>query len=174
MSQSDRPNFQPQKKWVLPRAVVEDIVDTLYGFLTNSLRSSDRYKDITKLTKLEREGMSRLGILMSKYEVVSKNMDDWLKDGIKLVLEEEREERISAFKTFSTRCPYCGQEGSIVVIKVTLTLTGTILRPKVPLRSDGFNIHYHGAFNEKDLSTENEQVRCNNCGTEYNLSELVF
>lgn len=174
MTQDNKPKFQPQQKLVIPRAIVEDVAYILCHLLTNSLQSSDRYNDIATLTESERAGISHLGTLMSKYEIVPKNMVDWLKDIIKLVLEEEHKQNLSAFRTFSTRCPYCGQERCIMIIRATLTHTGKVLRPKVALQSDGFNISSYHKLQEKDMSTENEQVRCDNCKTKFDLSALIL
>lgn len=173
MPQDNISRSQNQRQLVIPGAIVEDTATALCPILNDSLQRSGQYKDITALTELEREGLVSLGTLMSKYAVVPRNMDDRLKDIIKLVIEEERRKQLDAFKTFSTVCPYCGTDGSVTIVEVTLVCTGAVLHPNIPLRSDGFDISYPDDPSEGNLSTENERVLCNNCGTEFNLSDLV-
>jgi len=91
------------------------------------------------------------------------------------VLQEalESQERGKKFDPFSTRCPYCGQENSITVTSVTLTQTFQVVQVGVPLQADGFDISDFCNPLLKDLSTQDERVRCDTCGTEFALSELL-
>ena len=164
---------QNQRTLVIPGAIVGDTAATLCHILNDSLQRSGQYKDIAALTELEQEGLVSLGTLMSKYDIIPRNMDNRLKDIIKLIIEEYRERQLDAFKTFSTRCPYCGIDGNITIVEATLVCTGVVLHPNIPLRSDGFDVSYQDDPSEENLSTENERVLCNNCGTEFNLSDLV-
>jgi len=173
MPQDNISKSQNQRTLVIPGAIVEDTATALCHILNNSLQRSGQYKDIAALTELEQEGLVSLGKLMIKYEIIPKNMDERLKDIIKLITEEYRKRQLDAFKTFSTRCPYCGIDGSITIVEVALVCTGAVLHPNIPLRSDGFDVSYQDDPSEGNLSTENERVHCNNCGTEFNLSDLV-
>ena len=71
---------------------------------------------------------------------------------------------------FSTICPYCKQDG-VTVIEVTLVSDGLVLNPMVPLERDGFA--FDTPDDRKDASTQDEVVRCNNCGCEFGLDELM-
>jgi hypothetical protein len=71
---------------------------------------------------------------------------------------------------FSTICPYCNYDG-ITVIEVTIVSDGLVLNPMVPLERDGFA--FETTDDRKDTSTQDEVVRCNNCGCEFGLDELM-
>jgi hypothetical protein len=165
---------QPKPVLVIPNAIVADVADVLCRFLVDSLFPHARYRDVTNLTELERQGLSRLGTLMRKHGLFPADTNDWLEELIRLIEEEEGRARARRFETFSTRCPYCGQESCITVIEVTLTQTSQVLQPGVPLQTDGFGIYDFCNPDLKDLSTEDERVRCDECGSEFDLGDLLF
>ncbi len=172
--QEDTPMSRSKPVLVTPNAIVQDVADTLCRLLLDSLLPHARYRDTANLTALEREGLLRLGTLMRKHGMFPADTNDWLEELIRRLEEQESRERVRRFESFSTRCPYCGQENCITVIEVTLVQTGQTLQPDVPLQADGFDIYGFCDPDLKDSSTEDERVHCDECGAEFDLGDLLF
>lgn len=71
---------------------------------------------------------------------------------------------------WKTTCPGCN--GGLVVTELTLTATGEKLSPNTELQSDGFE--FDPDQNLRNLSTENEVVKCIKCGRSYDLADLAL
>ena len=168
-------NWQETGDLIVPRAIVEDVAASLCHSLVFSLPSQKREDEVARLLDWERQAISTLGALGRRYELrLPKELPDWLKVLIRQVEEQESREHSNRFETFSTRCPYCGQQNCLLVIEATLVQTNQGIQPHVPLFADRFDIYPLCDRDLKDLSTENEGVRCTLCGTEFDLSELIL
>lgn len=67
---------------------------------------------------------------------------------------------------YRTTCPTCGGSGSLYVVEAN----GKEMRSQ--LFGDGFEVPAHVASG-KDYSTEDEKVRCEECGATFDLSDLM-
>jgi NTP pyrophosphatase (non-canonical NTP hydrolase) len=78
-------------------------------------------------------------------------------------------DRRDKWAQWKTQCPDCGHS-DLMVIEATLVATGQRLRMHTSLCSDGFEVPTH----EKDASTTDELVSCDNCGGTFELSQLAI
>jgi hypothetical protein len=127
--------------------------------------------DVGELTASQRKVLLRLGALMD-YGIVPNGVTDQMRVLVKQIQEQECQKR--EYDTFSTRCPYCGHDGVISVIEVTLPSIGKTLDVNVPLQAHGFDVYAYCPPDIKDLSTEDGRARCDECLTEFDLGELFL
>jgi NTP pyrophosphatase (non-canonical NTP hydrolase) len=83
--------------------------------------------------------------------------------------EEAAVERRDKWAQWNTHCPDCGCE-RLYVVEVVLMATGRRLGMHLPLCADGFEV----PTDEKDASTTDEVVTCDNCGGKFELSQLAI
>lgn len=74
---------------------------------------------------------------------------------------------MSGFDQWKTACPKCKAKDALIVFQVTLSATGEVLNMRSSLNADGFEVPTDGR-----ADTEDEKVRCVQCGEEFKLSEL--
>ena len=75
------------------------------------------------------------------------------------------------FKSFKTECPKCKSD-YLYVIGATLCATGEHIELQSPLSADGFEVPIEDDV--KDCSTEDETVRCCDCGHEFDLADITL
>ncbi len=64
--------------------------------------------------------------------------------------------------SFSQICPACNNEGTLRVIRYTLSATGQVVEDNARLEADGFEVNAPDDL--KDCSTEDELIKCSSCG----------
>ena len=72
------------------------------------------------------------------------------------------------FDQWVSECPKCHNRQCLTVYEVTLVAVQKKHYIESPLLPDGFDVQ----TNFKDASTEDEKVRCDNCGEIFDLSDL--
>lgn len=75
-----------------------------------------------------------------------------------------------SYAVYRDACPACGMY--LQVYEVTLVRTGETHKILAPLEKDGFE--FDAGDGGKDMSTENEKVRCIECGETYDLGDLTL
>lgn len=74
------------------------------------------------------------------------------------------------YDQWRTDCPECS--GQLAVVSFDLCANGKHVDTNVTLHSDGFEVDTPYGDDLRNYSTENERVRCRECGKEYTLDEL--
>lgn len=77
-------------------------------------------------------------------------------------MSKKKETKKDEFASFSTVCPYCKEDGSLMVIRFTAMTA-------IPLTSDGFSTE-----DARSIDTEDEIVLCEECKKEFSLSEVTL
>lgn len=81
---------------------------------------------------------------------------------------------MSIYDQWTTECPRChNQAHHLTVVEATLAATGRTIYPDTPLYPNGFEVPL-SIYRGKDASTEDEKVRCDNCGEIFELSDLAL
>jgi DNA-directed RNA polymerase subunit RPC12/RpoP len=117
------------------------------------------------------ESVASLEWFGRRYDFAAPEMFEWL-----LTATRQRVrflDQAEQFEAFSTRCPYCGVKDRIMVRQATLVATGSTIQAEVLLHADGFDLSSVCDPTE-NLSTEDERVRCEACGSEFDLSDLTL
>jgi DNA-directed RNA polymerase subunit RPC12/RpoP len=84
-----------------------------------------------------------------------------------------RKPSTSAYAQWKTACPYCGNEGKLIVVEAVLTATGETIAPYSELCADGFDVDPRLEMGDiRSFSTEEEIVRCTECRAEFPLGDL--
>jgi uncharacterized Zn-finger protein len=81
------------------------------------------------------------------------------------------------YDSFESACPACGSQGTLIVLRVTLVVTGDEVQTAAELHSDGFDITPsldEQQLQLKDLSTQDEEVECSGCHEHFTLDELLL
>lgn len=72
---------------------------------------------------------------------------------------------MSDYDQWVTKCPKCGQGGSLLVVECKLSCNGKKIHPHTSLHSDGFEVDPRNELPRLmgDQSTEDEKVLCIEC-----------
>lgn len=98
---------------------------------------------------------------------ITKPDESWIPEP----LETEITERLYPYAQWRTDCPSCRHD-VLIVESVILSATGERHSPRSVLLEDGFYVNCGDEL--KDQSTEDEVIRCENCGKGFDLSELTL
>jgi len=74
------------------------------------------------------------------------------------------------YESFKCQCPKCKSD-DLAVVAATIATTGERLDMNSPLSADGFEVPVSEDVN---ASTEDELVRCNGCGHEFDLADITL
>ena len=101
---------------------------------------------------------------------ITKPDESWVVEiGRSELIEAEITEQLNPYAQWRTDCPSCGHD-VLIVESVILFATGERHYPRSVLQEDGFDVNCSDEL--KDQSTEEEVIRCENCGKAFGLSEL--